>query len=252
MAMKPIVKNGVGRKVPQGGLSRSTSPKATPLLPTVGSPGGGSRTKAVVKPVKIPSIFAKVPANRLTPLAKGAVKPSPVKKPSVTVSMPVRKVPAKRAKVERKVLTVVPQGMLQRSIIGRYFFLPTDFLLLLWRGIRFAWRERLRVASVSIVAIVAWYGMGAGVEGTAFLAFLAAVFAWDLDGRVSIGAGLACLVLIVVLQALIQSGVLLLFEESTETVAVWAYYFLCIGVLKQLVDLVREGRRKSGTGGAKG
>jgi hypothetical protein len=135
-----------------------------------------------------------------------------------------------------------PQGVLQSSIVGRYFFLPTDFLVLVWRGMKFAFRNWWRVAIVASVAIVGHYAFGAGVEGIAFLGFLAVLFAWDVDGRVSIGAGLSCLVLIVVMQALIQSGVLLLFETSTETVAVWAYYFLVIGVAKQLVDLVREGR----------
>lgn len=255
MATKPSAQRGVKKGNPPTSFGKGGSTKI-PQPPL---------SKGAVKPSSV-RLASKAAADKPTRVVKGAVKPSPVRKVAsakeaevVTASIasvpvkPVRKTvkipqPPYSAGADtpkRMVLTSPPQGILERSIVGRYFFLPTDFILLLWRALKFAVRNWWRVAIVATVAIVGWYGLGAGLEGMVFLGFLAAMFAWNLDGRVSIGAGLACLVLIVVMQALIQSGVLLLFETSTETVAVWAYYFLCIGVAKQLVDLVREGRSKN-------
>ncbi len=234
MPTKPTVQKGVrkGKVVtpPQPSPSRGGRKKGvvSPKIPP--PPGEGGKSKPVRKAV---SPVAKAPAFTKVPEDKPGAK----------------RLPARKAETVRGVIPLAEgadatrgKGLLERSIIGRYFFLPTDFLLLVWRMLKFAWRNWRQVAIVSIVAILVHYIFGAGLEGVVFMGFLATVFAWDLDGRVSIGAGLACLILIVILQVLIQSGVLLLFEESTETVAVWAYYFLCMGVLKQLVDLVREGR----------
>lgn len=224
---------------------------ATPSQP---SPSRGGRKKGVASREIPPprrsrlggggKIVDQSPYPSTPPPGEGG-KPKPVRK-SVRIPQPLS--PKGGKSVKRKVLTQAPRGILQRSLIGRYLFLPTDLLVLAWRFAKFAWKSRMRVAIVATVATVGHFLFGAGVEGMLFLAFFTTVFAWNLDGRVSIGAGLACLVLIMLLQALIQSGVLLLFDESTETVAVWAYYFLVIGVLKQMVDFVQEGRRMKDEG----
>lgn len=85
------------------------------------------------------------------------------------------------------------------------------------------------------------YLFDAGEETLFFLAFLVVLFRWRLDSRVSIGAALACLVAIPVSLILFQIRWWPAGEAWAETFAVWAYYFLAMGVLRQIVELA--GRR---------
>ncbi len=70
--------------------------------------------------------------------------------------------------------------------------------------------------------------------GIFFSAFIFSFFYWNIDGRFSIGLALLSLIGIVVLKILIIYTDLVPSEKWPETVAVWAYFFLAIGILKQI------------------
>jgi len=101
------------------------------------------------------------------------------------------------------------------------------------------------VAAVAIMALLRWDG-GAAF----FLGLLAASITQLVDGRVSIGVGLfaiaACpLLLIANREAWLQQSTLVNYYlanvglynagVAADVVAIWAYYFLCIGVVAQIV-----------------
>jgi hypothetical protein len=85
-----------------------------------------------------------------------------------------------------------------------------------------------------------------GISGDSlfFWPFIAAVIYWNLDARVSFGFALVTLVVIPVLLILFNKEILLTGEYWAERVAVWTYYFLVIGMLKQIVEYVQERRKK--------
>ena len=71
------------------------------------------------------------------------------------------------------------------------------------------------------------------------------IFYWKIDSRVSIGFALGGLVAIMILLALSGGGIApswrwgdnittLHFDALAEVVAVWVYFFLVIGVVKQI------------------
>ncbi|PID52291.1 MAG: hypothetical protein CR972_02340 [Candidatus Moraniibacteriota bacterium] len=76
-----------------------------------------------------------------------------------------------------------------------------------------------------------------------FWTFFLSLFYWHIDSRVSIGGALACLLAIPVLLiaennfGYINGGV------WAEEVAVWAYFFLVIGVVKQIYEYIWESKR---------
>jgi hypothetical protein len=82
-----------------------------------------------------------------------------------------------------------------------------------------------------------------------------------VDGRVSVVAGLVCIaacpiLLIAERQAWLQQSVMVQYYACTmglctlkdvaDTVAIWAYYFLCIGVVTQIAQLVLAKKRATG------
>ena len=91
------------------------------------------------------------------------------------------------------------------------------------------------IGSISLLLIFKWQ-----IESIVFLAFFATLFLWNLDSRISIGLGIACLVGIPVLTLLFRWSIYFGGDYWSQRVAVWAYYFLAIGVIKQVVDFIRH------------
>src|SRR5436190_8006626 len=122
--------------------------------------------------------------------------------------------------------------------------------------------DRKRVATVALtlaVALVAFRHWGA--QAAFFLALLVSSVCGLIDGRVSVVAGLlgiaACpLLLIADQQAWLQRSTLVNYyaagaglvtlNGAADTMAIWAYYFLCIAVLAQIVRYVARETRRDG------
>jgi hypothetical protein len=96
---------------------------------------------------------------------------------------------------------------------------------------------------------------------TALLGLLVASLLGLVDGRVSVVFGLVCIALCPILliaerQAWLQQSVVVQYyacamglctlKDAAEPVAVWAYYFLCIGVITQIAQLVLGKKRATG------
>jgi hypothetical protein len=77
-------------------------------------------------------------------------------------------------------------------------------------------------------------------DSSLFFIFLMAIFLWDLDSRISIALALACLIIVPFLLAIDEKLIISELKDWAEQFAVWAYYFLVIGVLKQIWDFKKE------------
>ena len=122
--------------------------------------------------------------------------------------------------------------------------------------------DRKRAVTVALtvaVVLVAFWHWGAGAA--LFLGLLASSVVGLVDGRVSVVAGLlgiaACpLLLIADQQAWLQRSTLVNYyaagaglvtlNGTADTMAIWAYYFLCIAVLAQIVRYVAREKRRDG------
>ncbi len=80
-----------------------------------------------------------------------------------------------------------------------------------------------------------------GLDDIFFWVFTAWIFYFNLDARISIGCALAGLFTIPLLLFLAEKG-FAFGEMGAEEVAVWVYFFLVIGVVKQVIDMIRDGR----------
>jgi len=66
------------------------------------------------------------------------------------------------------------------------------------------------------------------------------MFYWNLDSRISIGGGLISLVFCPILLILKNDYGFMMGEIWAEQMAIWAYYFLVIGVTKQIWEFRKE------------
>jgi hypothetical protein len=127
-----------------------------------------------------------------------------------------------------------------------YLLTPRDVYSWLAQVVaRISWRD---AAGVFIILYVGLYGrfvFNVSWQGTFFLCFIAALVYWRLDSRVAISLALAGLVCIPLLLILFNQTILLTGQYWAERVAVWVYYFLVIGVLKQIAEYMASQRRQS-------
>ena len=122
--------------------------------------------------------------------------------------------------------------------------------------------DRKRVVTVALtlaVALVAFWHWDA--QAAFFLGLLASSVCGLIDGRVSVVAGLlgiaACPLLLVADQhAWLQRSTLVNYyaagtglitlSAAADQMAIWAYYFLCIAVLAQIVRYAAREKRRDG------
>lgn len=97
---------------------------------------------------------------------------------------------------------------------------------------------------VLIVAVILKLYLNLSVQAIFFLLFIVILFLWRLNSRVSIGFGLAALICCPILLILSNKQIMLTGEYWAEKFAVWTYYFLCIGVAKQIVEYMNDNRKK--------
>ena len=94
----------------------------------------------------------------------------------------------------------------------------------------------------AVLAGAMHFGLHFSLEGIFFWLFFFVLVFWNLDPRISIGLALAGLVVIPILLALSSRGIFFASQAAAEQVAVWVYFFLVIGVVKQIVELKFESR----------
>ena len=85
---------------------------------------------------------------------------------------------------------------------------------------------------------------GAPAEPLIFIGFILAIIYWGMDSRVSIALALACLVIMPILLILFNKDILVNGEIWAEQAAVWAYYFLVIGVVRQIFEYQRDAKKE--------
>jgi hypothetical protein len=88
---------------------------------------------------------------------------------------------------------------------------------------------------VALVAVVNQFYV-IQFEAIFFTIFILAIWRWNIDSRLAIGLALVCLVIVPILMMLYNNLYLVEGDIWAERVAVWAYYFLVIGVVKQIFE----------------
>lgn len=107
-----------------------------------------------------------------------------------------------------------------------------------------SWRSLIGLGLVIVLAIIMRVYFDFHIESIVFWLFFFILMFWNLDSRISIVIALGGLVIIPLLLYLGQRDILLTGEDWAENVAVWVYYFLVIGVVKQIWEFQKEKRTK--------
>jgi len=121
--------------------------------------------------------------------------------------------------------------------IKDYILVPKDVGVLairFWRRLNYT--DWLGVVGIVLYVLVVGWMYGMPGEPLFFIGFILAMIYWQIDSRVSIALALVCLVCIPMLLVLFNKNMLFSGEIWAEQVAVWAYYFLVIGVVRQICE----------------
>jgi len=103
-------------------------------------------------------------------------------------------------------------------------------------------RDWIYMVILVFVIIIEKYYFQFDLESIIFWAFTIILFWWRLDSRVPIVLALFCLIAIPILLSLFNGGIFFEGDEWAEVVAVWAYYFLVIGVIEQIFEYRTEAK----------
>lgn len=120
-----------------------------------------------------------------------------------------------------------------------YLILPSDVFHLIRALLRMpliGWMKLLLLIGGYFFAV----HFGADTIDALFVVFLIAMFAYNIDAKISISLALILLVSIVL--TMLLGPYVEFINETTwpEAIAVWVYYFLAIGVFKQMKDMFME------------
>ncbi|MCK5416648.1 hypothetical protein KAI92_04440 [Candidatus Parcubacteria bacterium] len=129
--------------------------------------------------------------------------------------------------------------------LKNYIFVPKDVFSLSKKAWFWShYTDWLGVLILFLYAVV--FGLLFDVSGEPlfFIGFIIAIIYWRMDSRVSIALALVCLVCIPILLTLFNKDILFKGEIWAEQVAVWAYYFLVIGVVRQIFEYKEEEKEK--------
>jgi hypothetical protein len=127
----------------------------------------------------------------------------------------------------------------------------TDYLLTpkdVWHIVRDTFRRADERDWIGVIIILFFIAarlsplLNIALRESLFLIFLFVIFYWRVDSRVSVGLGLSCLVIIPLLLVLYNARYLFEGDLYAEEVAVWAYYFLAIGVVKQIGEYIADSK----------
>jgi len=118
--------------------------------------------------------------------------------------------------------------------IKNYLFTPKDFFDMFKK---MGQRDIIGIIILIIISFILRLFFDFKMESIIFWSFFISLFWWKLDSRISIGLALACLCTCPILLILFNKNILLLGDIWAEQMAVWTYYFLVIGVVKQIYEL---------------
>lgn len=134
-----------------------------------------------------------------------------------------------------------------------HILVPKDILILarsFWRWSHYT--DWLGILALGLYIFVFGYLFTLPAEPLFFIGFILAIIYYEMDSRVSIALALVCLVTIPILLSLFNKNILYQGEIWAEQVAVWAYYFLVIGVVRQIfeyrADAKAEAKKKKALG----
>ncbi len=129
-------------------------------------------------------------------------------------------------------------------------FKVTDYILTpmdLYHGIRALLKLSL-MGWVRLILVVGAYFVarhyGASIIDAGFITFLVVTFTYDIEARIPLSLALGALILIVLILTLGPHTEFINETTWPEPIAVWVYYFLAIGVLKQMKDVLGGERGK--------
>jgi hypothetical protein len=95
----------------------------------------------------------------------------------------------------------------------------------------------LSVVAISIISLLFTNLQSAVVF---FWVFLFSMYAWNINSRVSIAGALLFLNIIPILLILKKLSIVNNIDGLTEQITVWVFYFLTIGVTKQIWEMYQE------------
>lgn len=101
-------------------------------------------------------------------------------------------------------------------------------------------RNSVGVSALVLVFILLKGIVGWQTDSSLLVIFVAALFYWDMDFRVSIAFGLVSLISYPFLLFLIDKEVVFLNNNWENRIAVWVYFFLIVGVIKQIREYVKK------------
>lgn len=125
--------------------------------------------------------------------------------------------------------------------IKDYIFTPIDLYKAVLYLIKKAKRKDWIIFSALVLAFLFTKNyLNWQLDSSLFFIFLLAVFFWNLDSRIPIGLALICLIIVPFLLAIDEKLIVSELKGWAEQFAVWAYYFLVIGVIKQIWEFKNE------------
>lgn len=129
--------------------------------------------------------------------------------------------------------------------ISDYLITPQDIL----RGIRFLYARAtlydfLGIMLLSLTGITLIHATTLSGEAIFIILFVASMLFWRVDSRLPLTLGILCLATIPALLFMFHKNILLTGEYRAEQLAIWAYYFLVIGVLLQLLPFTNKKKSK--------
>lgn len=109
------------------------------------------------------------------------------------------------------------------------------------------YKDIIGVILVIITFLITLFIFHFGIYGLILWPFITALFWWNIDSRLPILFALILLILIMVLSAIKQISFINadIKESFLENIAVWVYFFLVIGVFKQIIECKTEGNCSS-------
>ncbi len=120
-------------------------------------------------------------------------------------------------------------------MLSDYIFTPRDFWDLGKSAIsKFRAKDLLGLIILFLAFELFWWFLAVSGEALIFVFFIVILFYWRIDSRVSISLALAGLIAVVLLLIMEKFNLLALGDEAANKVAVWTFYFLAIGVAKQM------------------
>lgn len=122
-----------------------------------------------------------------------------------------------------------------------YIFTPTDILRIFICALRsfFLGKTVWNIMGATLFIAASWglhTVLALDFESIFFWLFAFSIVWWRLDSRIPIGLALGCLLAIPIFLELSRRDIVLQGDDWAETTAVWAYFFLVIGVVGQIFE----------------